>query len=99
MGEGKVILGVGGKMLVCFYFPTVQDARKEDHNWKITDGSSLLLSTRREDYCTVIRGLPLHKGTDLYCKKIFFGYMGSVVRMDIKAPHAGAWLFCNSAAV
>lgn len=33
MGEGKVIWGrEGGKMLVCFYFPTVQDARKEDHN-------------------------------------------------------------------
>lgn len=82
LGRGKDDLE-GGKLLVCFCFPTVQDAEKGDHVWKVTDESSLLLSTRREDYCTVIHGLLLTEGTDLYCKNMFFGNMSSIIRMDV----------------
>lgn len=82
LGRGKDVLE-GGKLLVCFCFPTVQDAKKGDHIWKVTDESSLLLITRREDYCTVIHGLLLTEGTDLYCKNIFFGNMRSIIRMDV----------------
>lgn len=83
LGRGKDDLGwVGGTLLVCFCFPAVQNAEKGDHSWKVTTGSSLLLSTRREDYCTVTHGLLLTEGTDLSCKNIFFGNMSSVIRMD-----------------
>lgn len=73
----------GGTLLVCFCFPAVQDAEKGAHSWKVTDESSLLLSTRREDYCAVIHSLLLTEGTDLYCKNIFFGNMSSVIKMDV----------------
>lgn len=82
LGRGKDDLG-WGDIVGVFCFPAVQDAEKGDQTWKVTDGSSLLLSTRRKGYCTVTHSLLLTEGTDLYCKNIIFGNMSSVIRMDV----------------